>query len=293
MKKSLYRQVMFIISLICLVLLISIAIKVGVFVELEKPVILDILMPLITNTYFSGVLCSVLSVLIIYKIQVEYSKRMIKKDVRCNEIINDVYNSIESYYMIADKIPTRGNYEPKKDELKKMDNVELEKVYYDFYKNYKGKIYIMNLSLSYENNDIFVESLQSCFLINLNFKLLNIINNIKNRLPNLRINYPKIEELFEQYEKEHDEKLLSNLEYELSTYFIDLRFMVMYWEMLFDYLEYDPTYIKTFVYTYNDNYDIYEYIKKTSETRNSLAKEIDKKVREEMWKHKIKNFWNK
>lgn len=293
MKKSLYRQVMFIISLICLVLLISIAIKVGVFVELEKPVILDILMPLITNTYFSGVLCSVLSVLIIYKIQVEYSKRMIKKDVRCNEIINDVYNSIESYYMIADKIPTRGNYEPKKDELKKMDNVELEKVYYDFYKNYKGKIYIMNLSLSYENNDIFVESLQSCFLINLNFKLLNIINNIKNRLPNLRINYPKIEELFEQYEKEHDEKLLSNLEYELSTYFIDLRFMVMYWEMLFDYLEYDPTYIKTFVDTYNDNYDIYEYIKKTSETRNSLAKEIDKKVREEMWKHKIKNFWNK
>lgn len=293
MKKSLYRQVMFIISLICLVLLISIAIKVGVFVELEKPVILDILMPLITNTYFSGVLCSVLSVLIIYKIQVEYSKRMIKKDVRCNEIINDVYNSIESYYMIADKIPTRGNYEPKKDELKKMDNVELEKVYYDFYKNYKGKIYIMNLSLSYENNDIFVESLQSCFLINLNFKLLNIINNIKNRLPNLRINYPKIEELFEQYEKEHDEKLLSNLEYELSTYFIDLRFMVMYWEMLFDYLEYDPTYIKTFVDTYNDNYDIYEYIKTTSETRNSLAKEIDKKVREEMWKHKIKNFWNK
>lgn len=151
----------------------------------------------------------------------------------------------------------------------------------------------MNLSLSYENNDIFVESLQSCFLINLNFKLLNIINNIKNRLPNLRINYLKIEELFEQYEKEHDEKLLSNLEYELSTYFIDLRFMVMYWEMLFDYLEYDPTYIKTCVDTYNTNYDIYEDIKKTSETRNSLAKEIDKKVREEMWKHKIKNFWNK
>lgn len=127
MKKSLYRQVMFIISLICLVLLISIAIKVGVFVELEKPVILDILMPLITNTYFSGVLCSVLSVLIIYKIQVEYSKRMIKKDVRCNEIIEDVYNGIESYYMIADKIPTRGNYEPKKDELKKWIMLNLKR----------------------------------------------------------------------------------------------------------------------------------------------------------------------
>ena len=287
MRKPLYRKVMFIISLICLVLLISIAIKVGVFVELEKPVILDILMPIITNTYFSGVLCSVLSVLIIYKIQVKYSKRMIKKDVRCNEIIEGVYKGIESYYMIAGEILTRWNREPKKDEFKKMDNVELKKGYYDFYKNYKAKIYIMNLSLSYENNDILVDSLQSCFLINLNFKLLNIINNIKNRLPNLRINYPKIEYLFEQYEKEHDEKLLSSLEYELSTYFIDLSFIVMYWEMLFDYLEYDPTHI----YTYNANYDIYEYIKKTSETRNSLAKEIDKKARKEMWKHKIKNFW--
>ena len=40
MKKSLYRQVMFVISSICLILLITIAVKIGVFSELTSCVLI-------------------------------------------------------------------------------------------------------------------------------------------------------------------------------------------------------------------------------------------------------------
>lgn len=52
-------------------------------------------------------------------------------------------------------------------------------MFYEFYKNNSGDVDIITLSLSYENNDLLIDSVQSCFLINLNFKLLSIVNNIK------------------------------------------------------------------------------------------------------------------
>lgn len=52
-------------------------------------------------------------------------------------------------------------------------------MYYKFYKEYEVDFGMMAYSLSCENNDILIESLQSCFFLNLNFKLLNIVNNIK------------------------------------------------------------------------------------------------------------------
>ena len=57
----------------------------------------------------------------------------------------------------------------------------------------------MAYSLSDINNDILIESLQSCFFLNLNFKLLSIVNNIKNRLPNIRNGYPEIKEMCKKY----------------------------------------------------------------------------------------------
>ena len=41
--------------------------------------------------------CSIISVVVIYFFQVQYSKRKLKKDLRCNEIIQDVYDGIEKY----------------------------------------------------------------------------------------------------------------------------------------------------------------------------------------------------
>ena len=67
MKKSLYRQVMFVISSICLILLITIAVKIGVFSELTSCVWIESILSVINNSYFSGVLCSIIAVCIFRK----------------------------------------------------------------------------------------------------------------------------------------------------------------------------------------------------------------------------------
>ena len=115
MKKSLYRQVMFVISSICLILLITIAVKIGVFSELTSCVWIESILSVINNSYFSGVLCSIIAVIVIYFFQVQYSKRMLKKDVRCNEIIQDVYDGIEKYCNISNTIPERTSKNEEKD----------------------------------------------------------------------------------------------------------------------------------------------------------------------------------
>lgn len=194
MKKSLYRQVMFVISSICLILLITIAVKIGVFSELTSCVWIESILSVINNSYFSGVLCSIIAVIVIYFFQVQYSKRMLKKDVRCNEIIQDVYDGIEKYCNISNTIPERTSKNEEKDYSKRQIADGL--MYYKFYKEYEVDFEMMAYSLSCENNDILIESLQSCFFLNLNFKLLNIVNNIKNRLPNIRNGYPEIKEIY-------------------------------------------------------------------------------------------------
>jgi len=167
LKKSLYRQVMFVISSICLILLITIAVKIGVFSELTSCVWIESILSVINNSYFSGVLCSIIAVIVIYFFQVQYSKRMLKKDVRCNEIIQDVYDSIEKYCNISNTIPERTSKNEEKDYSKRQIADGL--MYYKFYKEYEVDFEMMAYSLSCENNDILIESLQSCFFLNLNF----------------------------------------------------------------------------------------------------------------------------
>ena len=196
MKKSLYRQVMFVLLMICLMLLIAIAIKIEVFKGLSTCVVFKTIVSIMKNSYVSSILCSILAVLIIYITQVYHSKKMLKKDFRCNEIIEDVYDGIEIYCKLKDEIPEKVERMPDEDVLDKRRRESL--MFYEFYKKNSGDVDIITLSLSYENNDLLIDSVQSCFLINLNFKLLSIVNNIKNRLPNLRKNYPEIKELYKK-----------------------------------------------------------------------------------------------
>ena len=282
---------MFVISSICLILLITIAVKIGVFSELTSCVGIESILSVINNSYFSGVLCSIIAVIVIYFFQVQYSKRMLKKDVRCNEIIQDVYDGIEKYCNISNTIPERTSKSEEKDYSKRQIADGL--MYYKFYKEYEVDFEMMAYSLSYENNDILIESLQSCFFLNLNFKLLNIVNNIKNRLPNIRNGYPEIKEICENYELNNDENMLKSIENRFPHYLIDLRFMATYWQELLDYLNYDPTYIKLFVRTYNSQYDILEELKQPKEIQYAKQRKIQKEVRKAIWLYKIKNFWNK
>lgn len=44
----------------------------------------------------------------------------------------------------------------------------------DFYSKYKGEVFVANLAMAYDGNDLLLDSIQSCFFINLNFELLGI-----------------------------------------------------------------------------------------------------------------------
>ena len=290
MKKSLYRKVMFVLLFGCFILLIGITVKIGLFSEFTSMIVGRRIVEVINNSYFSGISCSIIAVTVIYFFQVHYSKRMLRKDFRCNEIIEDIYSGIEAYWEIADTIPERIGRGERKDALERLE--ENGRIYYEFYKEQQVKLSTVVTCLSYQNNDILIESVQSCFFLNLNFKLLNIVNNIKNRLPNVRKGHPKISETCKSYELSHDDEILIRMGSEIPHFLTDLKFMVTYWQELLDYLNYDPTYTKLFVQTYDAKYDILKELKEPEEIRYARLREIHKEVRKAIWKSRIKNFWN-
>ena len=149
------------------------------------------------------------------------------------------------------------------------------------------------MALSYEGNNLLIESIQSCFFINLNFKLLEILNNVKNRLPNLRNKYPEIEELENKYKETADEEIMLRLGEKLALYFVDAKFMADYWKELLDYLGYDPTFVKLFVETYNTRYKIKDDVKSSMSVRNSHMIEVKRAVRRAILRDKFSNFWKK
>ena len=83
------------------------------------------------------------------------------------------------------------------------------------------------------------------------------------------------------------------MEKELPHYLIDLHFMAIYWKELLDYLNYDPTYIKLFVQTYESKYNILEDIKQPKEVLYAEKRKIDKIVRKTMRMYKIEHFLSK
>lgn len=70
-----YRKVMLSLTLLSLMLLSLIAWKVGVFKEIAGLPLSTLVDKMVDNTYFSGMACSIISVVVIYKWQVWYSKR--------------------------------------------------------------------------------------------------------------------------------------------------------------------------------------------------------------------------
>lgn len=283
-----YRKVMLSLTLLSLILLSLIAWKVGVFKEIADLPFSKLVDKMVDNTYFSGMACSIISVVVIYKWQVWYSKRKLKQDFRCNECIQDIYSGIEIVSNYASSIPEKEN-EDCDTELRKKNAQE----YVDFYQKNKGYIHYANLALSYEGNNLLIESIQSCFFINLNFKLLEILNNVKNRLPNLRNKYPEIEKLENKYKETADEEIMLRLGEKLALYFVDARFMADYWKELLDYLGYDPTFVKLFVETYNTRYKIKDDVKSPMSVRNSHMIEVKRAVRRAILRDKFSDFWKK
>lgn len=155
------------------------------------------------NDYVVNIICTILTAITLYIVQVKYSKHKLRNDFRCNEIICDVYDGIEKTMVLTKESKYISDEIDKlsKDETIDFDircKVEAEK-YLPFYKEHIREFDICNICLTYHNNWILIDSVQAVFFINLNSKLLHIVNNIKNRRPNLEKGYTKIEKLFETY----------------------------------------------------------------------------------------------
>lgn len=289
MRGSLYRKMMFGISMVCLIVLVFIAVKVGAFSGTNMCAALKIPISFLKGTYVSGTLCSIFAVLIIYHVQKRYSKKMLKRDFRCNEIIEELYTGgIQEYIKLKEQIPPHKKICLDEDDNgKKTYYLEL----YQFYVQHRASLKLITLSLSYENNDLLIESVQSCFFLNLNFKLLNIVNNIKNRLPTLRGSYPKLEEDCKEYDSTPSDIKLMNLGHQIHIYLTDLDFMCKYWQALLDYLDYDPTYITYLIEAYNSEHSVSDDIADSMDTFRQHVKEADRVAKRKMWKHKMQNFW--
>lgn len=300
MKKPLYNIVIFIFHIISLILLFSLCIHFKVinldFLNISKEAIASFL----RNDYVVNIICTVLTAVALYIIQIKYSKHKLKNDFRCNEIIHDVYDGIErTHELIKDSKELSNEIE----ELKKDPNMHFDVrrkeealKHLAFYKKHKVDFDICNIALTYPNNCILIDSVQTVFFINLNFKLLNIVNNIKNRRPNLEEGYPKIKELSTLYEENGDDKTLIQLGHEIHRFLVDVDFMAKYWFSLLDYLGYDPMPIKLYIELFKKEYPEYdenmsEFLKLPIAQQNKISRKVQKKASKLYFKYRIQNFF--
>jgi len=213
---------------------------------------------ILTNPYVSGVIYTAAMLYIVYAIQIAEGKRMIKRDFRCNEILSDVNYSIN-----------------KLNEL--IENKKDNQTYKNLILYNREEFSIVKQGLSYYNNDILFESLKSCLFFNLNFELLGIINNIKNRLPNITDEKKKVC-MFLERDGDDTEDFDEN---EAICFLKDLIFLARYWKDLFSYLSYDNTYTQELLKYYN-----YYFEKEDFKSLEDMAVRI--KMIQKMFDNEIK-----
>ena len=303
MKNSFYKITMFIFQLVIILLLVILCIRLNAFDFLARISWIKTIETVFNNSYIVNILCSIVSIFILYLIQINYSKHMLKKDFRCNEIVHDLYYGIErTTELLRLAKESKNNLEdPNSQEDKSQDNYAKIKIkaqsYYDFYIDHKSEFYICNLSLTYENNKILIDSVQSVFFINLNFKLLNIINNIKNRMPNLVKSYAKITELYSKYQTTNNEAEMIKFGHIIEGYLIDIKFMSTYIMDLVNYLKYDPLPIKLSKEILNNRYptdnELADYFSLPLKEQNKINKEIIKEAHKRLSKLKIRTFFRR
>lgn len=287
MRKSLYRKIILCLNIGCFALLFAIANSMGAFAWLRKLNVLKIVKCFFSNSYVCGILCSIFAVSIIYVVQISHSKRMIKRDFRCNEVMMDIDTGIEHLRMLSEKVPLI--VKPK---FNSSNSLETETVY-EFFRKHKADFFLIDASLLNENNNILLNSVQSCFFLNLNFKLLGITNNIKNRLPNLQGKYLELSKRIDNNAIKNalENDSLEKLENDICLYLADLKFMAKYWKELLNYLRYDHTFNQLLIESYSAKFIIDEDIIQPENVLYSHIKEAIRDAKRAMWKRRIKRFW--
>lgn len=298
--KSHFKVVVFLLCIVIIFLLLKICIHFNI-IDFDaffsnNPSFNKILCSFFTNDYVINILCTIVTAVALYILQIKYSKHKIKKDIRCDEVIRDLYDGIES----AQKIKSNSKALEIEinaitgDDFKEKERNKAQK-YYDFYVENKQDFHLSHLALTYHNNDILIESIQMVFFLNLNFKLLNIVNNIKNRKPNLVEEYPKIESLYNKYNEENREEDLLTLGHQIERYITDVGFMGGYCLDLLDYLGFDPIPTKIYIAIFNSIYPTteeiiqYHHLPKKEQYRISLA--ITRKATIKYLLYRVKRFF--
>lgn len=249
----------------------------------ERGIKMGVIKEMYTNSYFVNVVSGIITVVLIYWFQVSRNKRKIKKDIRCKEIIEETYffimNVDEIQVHIKEletSIETTINKEKEDDNnySKKDENDTRTRLYQEFFKKYKSLYDLTMSALIYENNNILLDSVGTVFFINTNFKVLSIINNIKNRIPNVQKHYENIDS-FEN--EEH---------YSIQNMNMDLLFLSDYYKALFEYLKVDMLYLKARnnvarIYNESDDTDVLTIINSSLEEGLDYLIDYNRKVKQE------------
>ena len=110
MKRTAYRSTVLFLNIIAIILMLANLLCTNPFSETQLAIIL--------NTYISGISCSIIAVIVIYFVQIKYSKWMIKKDFRCNEIMMDISNGIRFNREIQNELKLAQKIQCKKKTMK-------------------------------------------------------------------------------------------------------------------------------------------------------------------------------
>ena len=299
MKKTPYNVIIFIFHIITITLLTALCIEFNIINFDLVPVTKDLLTNFFQNDYVINISCTIITAIALYIIQIHYCKRKLRNDFRCNEIIRDVFDGIERTLKLTNEAKSINEEVEKLKENSSLDfNTRYKKeaqLYIDFYSDNEFDFRLSNNMIMYHNNWILIDSVQTVFFININFKLLNIVNNIKNRKPNLEKAYPKIQEMYEAYKENSDDASIRILGDKIKYFLLDIEFMAKYWYSLLNYLGYDPipskmqlTIFKTMFKT-DEEQD--NFFRLPISEQNKTYRKIQKMVKKEYFKYKIKNFF--
>ena len=201
------QNIIIVLEMIIIGLLMFLIDKLGFMPELDIPVWV---IGIINNAYVTNIICSIASLILVYYGQLAYCKYRLKQDFRFDEALNDLYTAnSEAKEMLS--------------EWKNGDPVA-------FYEDQKTRMKMVHDMFLYPNNSIVWDSINTVFFLNINFKLLGIVNHIKNRLPTM-------DDWWKRLLKEED----SRKEDAIRSYLTDIRFLSEYFDELFEYFNFDLT----------------------------------------------------
>ncbi len=220
------------------------------------------------EVYVSGIICSIIGVFIVVWWQVAYSKVKLKENKRIRVSLRNISIGMSKFEELPEE------YTCIQDNRLKYDSRS-------FFKKYEEKKRVLDylcFELADKKRDILIESVETCFFLNLNFDVLEVVYDLKYNLEVVRENKLKkdeIEELIDCNNHTEEDKLLNQWYRYTVGYLAGLNRLYESWNKLFDYLEIESRYYLNF----EEKIDKYFKEGKIVDISDT---EIDKEVREEL-----------